>query len=193
MNQKKLLLEEFAGRDLAEIGLSQYIHFEGLSEKRQKLLVDNHGADAYDMYFLIDSDEVNEEDIEDWSSYSQEWDEYHFKSEMDYLMETLFEDRYTMFLVHSIQADWRGNSYYRLRTLEEMKEGLFIQEDSSIYLEKLQNRGKVLKLTQYHHDVPQGHPVYVIGLTHNQAELLTQYHDQYERQKIKEFAESYCK
>ena len=51
-------------------------------------------------------------------------------------------------------------------------------------------KGKVLELREHHHDVPLGHPVYLIGLTEDQYSELWYYHQNHQRMKIKEFAES---
>ena len=194
MTNKQQFLADWKNVDLNELGLSKSVWFKGLTEEAKKRIMKEYGfkseEEAEQEYFFVGSD-IEEEDIEDWDEYSEEWFEDNFYNDIAYLLEKVFKRDYPYFLCHSVRGDWMGNSSYQFYSKDEVENGGFIESDyhNSTYIVDYY-KGKVLELREHHHDVPLGHPVYLIGLTEDQYSELWYYHQNYERMKIKEFAES---
>lgn len=196
MTTKQQFLNEWKNVNLSELGLVKSVFFNGLTEEAKQRVMKDYGftneEEAADEYFFVDSD-VEVEDIEDWNEYSEEWFQNYFDDSMEYLMGEIFKRHYPYFLCHSVRGDWMGSSSYQFYTEKEVLSGDFLGEyDNTTTIVDYYN-GKVLKLNESHHDVPGGHPMYLIGLTETQYDYLMRFHENYQRSLIKDFAENHIK
>lgn len=192
MSTKQAFLNEWKRINLSELGLSKSVFFKGLTEAAQKRILETFEfkteEEAEEEYFFVGHD-VEEEDIADWSQYSEEWFEDHFYDGLAYFFEQVFKREYPHYLYHSVGSDWMGRSHYGFYSKDDLLKGRFLAEyENTTHLENYYN-GKILELKEYHHDVPLGHPVYLIGLTKNQYQRLMNYHQSGDREEIRAFAE----
>ena len=194
---KNEILKTWKKVNFAEFGVVKSIDYEGLTEKGKQRVMEERGIETEyqaaiirDMYFILGWD-IEEEDVEDWSNCYEEWHEMSAYNEMSYFVDETFREKYSHFLVHKVRGDWMGNSSYQFYSLEEVLDGEFIGEDCSLFLENVGGRKKWVEFRSCHHDVPFGHPLYLIGLTDQQYRQLKNSHENYQRMNIKKFAESY--
>lgn len=193
MMTKQQFLNTWKNVDLNELGLLKAVFFNGLTEEAKQRMMKEYGfideEQAADQYFFLDAD-VEEEDIEDWDKYVEEWSNLRFREEMAYIMGEIFKREYPYFLCHSEKGDWMGNSSYQLYSEKDIIEGDFLSEYDNTTTIIDYYKGKVLELKESHHDVPFGHPVYLVGLTEKQAIQILRWHENGQRMNIKKFVES---
>lgn len=74
------------------------------------------------------------------------------------------------YLVFASGCRWNGASGYKFT--DTFDESLYRGYDTSLCINSVSKGGKVLRLTEYSHDVPTGSDTYVIALTDKEAERL---------------------
>lgn len=97
---------------------------------------------------------------------AEDWDDEHY----GYVLSSLFPAKYERFLVVAKNATWNGATGVKLAST--IHAAMYRSYDSSVYAKGYAHKGKVLECTEYHHDVPQGHPLDIIGLTKKQYDEL---------------------
>lgn len=192
MTEKQKFLNDWKNVNLSELGLSKSVWFKGLTDDAKRRMMEIHQIateeEAEDWYFYVGTD-IEEDDIEDWNHYSEEWFEDRAYEELDYFLGKVFKQKYSYFLRHSVGETWLGGSSYGFYTMDQMKNGQFLSSYDNTTLIKDIYKGKVLELEEFHHDVPMGHPIYLIGLTESQYRFVKNCHERYQREDIRTFAE----
>lgn len=97
---------------------------------------------------------------------AEEWDDEHY----GYVLDSLLPAKYKRFLVVAKNATWNGATGVKLAS--DIRDAMYRSYDSSVHAKKYTHKGKVLECTEYSHDRPQGHPLYIIGLTDKQYDEL---------------------
>lgn len=132
-----------------------------------KEALDEMGIDIDDgTTYALSHDEYNALPHKAELELAEEWDDEHY----GYVLDSLFPAKYERFLVVAKNATWSGATGVKLSST--IRNTMHRSYDSSVYAKEYTHRGKVLECTEYHHDVPQGHPLYIIGLTDKQYDEL---------------------
>lgn len=82
------------------------------------------------------------------------------------MISSLIDPDFSHYLIVLDGSRWNGASGYKI--VKSFDSVLHRGYECSIYPVKSLQKGKVLILRESHHDVPQGHPSVIVGLTLNQ-------------------------
>ena len=100
MTEKQKFLNDWKNVNLSELGLSKSVWFKGLTDDAKRRMMEIHQIateeEAEDWYFYLGTD-IEEDDIEDWNQYSEEWFEDRAYEELDYFLGKVFKQKYSYF------------------------------------------------------------------------------------------------
>ena len=125
--------------------------------------------EPYEENVWLTEDDIWEYDVPfeavDWDSYFMEDDDA-----VRYVMNSLIKKagHYMVCLTHST---WNGASGYRI--VDDVKDVLYRGYDCSIHPVDVSRGGKVLVMSESHHDCPTGHISYVIALTDREYDRMS--------------------
>lgn len=167
--------------DIRNAGTLWLINDNVLSELLEKEPTAYHKQVVSKVKEALEGMGINIDDGETYALYHDEYDALPHSAELkleevwdyecyEYVLDTLFPTKYKRFLAVAKNATWNGATGVKLAST--IHDTMRRSYDSSVYANGYTHKGKVLECTEYHHDVPQGHPLYIIGLTEKQYDEL---------------------
>lgn len=92
---------------------------------------------------------------------------------------------YEYYLTFAYNCNWRGSNGYKI--YDDRLDAFRRDYDYSQTLMRVSKGNKACLLKEYHHDVPMGHDVVIVGLTEKEYEQL----NNASFEKVQEFADKY--
>ncbi len=176
--EKSFDLEKLKEIDIQQVGSFYSFNCNDIKEEyRDKYDITQEMLDN-DEEILIDS--YDTEAVKDDACWEYgDFDDYEFTNFISQLIKK--GNYYLIFLSHS---RWNGASGYKI--VNDIDKAFYRDYDCSQYVTGGSIGGKVLQLSEYHHDCPMGHTSYIVALTDKEYERL----DNSDFKTIQEFAES---
>ena len=119
---------------------------------------------------------INLTDYDEYGEYDCYWTT-GYEEELNYIIKD-----YEHYLVFAFNCRWNGASGYNIT---DNKLDAFVRDyDVTQYLKRVTKGNKACLLREYHHDVPMGHDVVIVGLTDEEYQKL----NTFDFEKVEKFA-----
>ena len=113
-------------------------------------------------YVLLDKNTIDNYDCIE--NYDGVYYDYTDEVEIDSFISDLMDyKKYNNYLVVTYNCTWNHASGFKF--VKDYKDCFYRNYDVSQYVTGSSKGGKTLELKEYHHDVPMGHKVVIVGLT----------------------------
>ena len=170
--------------DIQKVGMEYFVRSGSLvpSELRER--------------FDVQEDEDNVWIPLDWETYEELSSDYGIdyegcefnEDEFDYFASQVIRpsDHY---LVYAKGARWTGADGYKFA--DSFRDAVSRSYDCTQYITGVSKRGKALRISESHHDVPQGHTTYIVALTDQEYRRFSSLSGQAVFDILRKFCESF--
>ncbi len=174
-------VERFKNTEIQKVGMEYFVRSGSLvpSELRERFGVED------DVWVPLDW-ETYEELLSD---YGIEYEDCEFNGdEFDYFASQVIRpsDHY---LVYAKGARWTGADGYKFA--DSFRDAVSRSYDCTQYITGVSKRGKALRISESHHDVPQGHTTYIVALTDQEYRRFSSLSEQAVFDILRKFCESF--